>query len=308
MTKIAAVSCTYHAEDVQWNRDKMAALVEKAAAEGVELISFPEESATGCGTRPMSEMFPPDKRTQVEHAELVPEGPTTQFAIELAKKFDMYISFGIAERDDARWHLTHNCHVLVGPEGYIGKYRKVHLPLAERLYHVPGTDWPVFDTRIGRIGLATCYDIYFPESTRTLALKGADIVLNPSCWPNMSQTENDLEHKSWITLAASRALENTVFVVQASTCNPAEGPDVFEGHAQVYGPNPGQLLARTGFEEGLAIADVDIKKEILDARTHSFGGGDLVRDRRPSTYGTLVASNPYGFFSDGLFEDPELFE
>lgn len=133
-------------------------------------------------------------------------------------------------------------------------------------------------------------------------------MLNPSCWPNMSQTEADLEHQSWITLAASRALENTVFVVQASTCNPPEGPDVFEGHAQVYGPNPGQLLARTGFEEGLAIADVDIKKEILDARTFSFGGGDLVRDRRPSRYGALVASNPYGFFSDGLCEDPDQFE
>ena len=307
MTKIAAVSCTYHPTDVQWNRDKMAELVEKAATEGVELISFPEEHVTGCGTHPMSEMFPPDKRVQVEAAELVPEGPSTQFAIELAKKFNMYISYGIAERDEARWHLTHNCHVLVGPEGYIGKYRKVHLPLAERLYHVPGTEWPVFDTSIGRIGLSTCYDIYFPESTRTLALKGADIVVNPSCWPNLSQTEEDTEHKSWITLAAARALENTVFVVQASTCNAPDAP-VFEGHAQVYGPNPGQLLARTGFEEGLAIADVDIKKEILDARTASFGGGDLVRDRRPSLYGTLVASNPYGFFSDGLYEAPEEFE
>ncbi len=76
----------------------------------------------------------------------------------------------------------------------------------------------------------------------------------------------------------------------------------------MYGPNPGQLLARTGFEEGLAIADVDIKKEILDARTFSFGGGDLVRDRRPSRYGTLVASNPFGFYSDGLYEAEEYFE
>ena len=256
----------------------------------------------------MSEMFTPDKRMQVEAAELVPEGPSTQFAIDLAQKFDMYIAFGIAERDGQRWHLTHNCHVLVGPEGYIGKYRKVHLPLAERLYHVPGEEWPVFDTRIGRIGLSTCYDIYFPEAARTLALKGADIIINPSCWPNPSQTEDDLEYHSWVTMGAARALENTVFLVQASTCNPPEGPNVFEGHAQIYGPNPGQLLARTGFDEGLAIADVDIKKEILDARTTSFGGSDLVRDRRPSLYGAFVATNPYGFFSDGLYEEPEQFE
>lgn len=308
MTKLCTVSCPYNPMSVQWNLDKMDELCAKAAAEGVDLISFPEEHVTGCGTRGMNEIFPPDKRAAVENAELIPEGPSTQAIIEMAKKYNMYIAYGIAERNPERWTLTHNAQVLVGPEGYIGHYRKIHLPLGERLFHVPGDDWPVFDTKFGRIGLMTCYDVFFPEAARTLALKGADIIICPSCWPNMTQSETDPDHQALITMAGARALENLVFVMQASTCNAPEGPNVFEGHAQIYGPNPGQLLARTGFEEGLAIADVDIKAEILTARTASLGGDDLVRDRRPSKYGLLVASNPYSFYSDGLYEAPEDFE
>ena len=306
MTKIAAVSCPYSADDKQWNIDKMVEWVEKAAAEGVELVVFPEEQVGGLGTHGMQEFFPPDKLHSCEAAELIPEGPTTQFMAELAKKHDIYIAYGAQETDPDRWSITHNCRVLVGPEGYIGKHRKVHLPLSERMFHVPGTDYEVFDTRIGKVGLVVCYDMCFPETCRVLAIKGADIIVCPTGWPNMTQSLDDPDHHVLMTLPAARALENMVFFVQAVTCNHPDGPNIFEGHSQIIGPNPGQVLARTGFEEGMAVADVDIRAEIQKARIFSMGGDDLVRDRRPGTYGPIVAVNPYANFADGFWELDEL--
>lgn len=307
MTKLAAVNMPFDARSVEANVEQMTKWIEKAGEQGVDLIVFPEECVTGCGTRGMNEFYPPDKLYSCEVAELVPEGPTTRKMVELAKEHDLYIVFGIAERDPDRWNITHNCSVLVGPEGYVGKHRKVHFPLSERMFHVAGDDFEVFDTKLGKVGLLVCYDICFPESTRVCALKGADIVCCPTCWPNMTQSDDDPDHQAQLTFAPARALENMVFFVQSNTCNaPDAAPEarVFEGHSQIMGPNPGQVLARAGYGEEMVVADVDIRKEIQQARVVSMGGDDLVRDRRPSCYTKLVEVNPYANYKDGLlFED-----
>lgn len=302
MTKLATVSMPYSLVK-QENIDMMIKHIEEAAKQGVDLIVFPEECVTGLGTRGMNEFFPPDKLDSIANAELIPEGPTCQLMAELAKKHDMYIVYGTAETDPDRWTVTHNAAVLVGPEGYIGHHRKVHFPLAERQFHVAGEDFPVFDTKIGKIGLIICYDICFPESARVCALKGADIICCPTGWPNVTNSETDPDHLAHMTFAPARALENMIFVIQSNTSNGLDLPPVFEGHSQILGPNPGQVFARTGYDEEMVVAEVDIKKEILNARVVAMGGDDLIRDRRPSVYGMLVQRDPYANYADGLFVD-----
>lgn len=299
MTKLAAVNIP-PSQDKQANLDLIIKWVERAAAEGVDLVVFPEECVTGLGTKGMNEFFAPDKLDAIAAAELVPEGPSTQLMAELAKKHGIYIVYGMAETDPDRWTITHNCAVLVGPEGYIGKHRKVHFPLAERQFHVAGDDFEVFDTKIGKIGLIVCYDICFPESARVCALKGADIVCCPTGWPNLTSSDDDPDHLAQLTFAPARALENMVFLVQSNTCNAPGVPAVFEGHSQIIGPNPGQVFARAGYDEEMIVAEVDIRKEILNARVVAMGGDDLIRDRRPSLYGMLVERDPYANYADGL--------
>ncbi len=287
--KIATVCMGCDPYDVELNRSRMTEYILKAAEQRVDLIVFPEEVLTGVGTVSMQQFKPDDKLTMDDHAELIPKGTSTRHFIELAKKHHIYINWSMCEQDPDRFDATYNTSVLVGPEGFVGKYRKVHLPLCERLVHYPGLgDYPVFDTEIGKIGLEICFDKCFPEVARSLSLKGAQIILNPICWPNVSGTEDDPDHYAHVTFAHSRAWENMVFFVDANHAGP-----FMEGHSQIVGPNPGQVFASTGFEEGMAIAEVDVEAEIKHARIVAMGGSDLLRDRKPGTYGELVKFTPY---------------
>lgn len=304
MVKIATVCMGADPRDVKKNRDNMLAYIEKAAAENVDLIVFPEEILQGVGTTSMQQFNPEDKMYMVNVAELVPEGESTQIFVEQAKKHNMYICWGMCERDEERFDATHNVAVLVGPEGYIGKYRKVHLPLCERLYHYPGFgDYPVFDTKIGKIGLEICYDKCFPEVARTLALKGAQIILGPTCWPNVTGTLDDYDHKVHTIFSQARANENMIFFVDSNHSGQFMG-----GHSQIVGPNPGQIIATTGFEEGMAVAEVDIEEEIKHARIKSMGGSDLLRDRKAGTYGMLVEFNEYNPCWGGRVPEPVMYD
>lgn len=296
--KIATVCMGCDPYDVQQNLERMLSYVEKAAAEGCDLVVLPEEVLTGVGTVGMQQFKSEDKLTFMKNAQLIPEGDSVQALIEAAKKFDIYINWSMAEQDPDRFDATYNTSVLVGPEGFIGKYRKVHLPLCERLVHYPGLgDYPVFDTRIGKIGLEICFDKCFPEVARSLALKGAQIILNPICWPNISGKEEDPDHYAHVTFARSRAWENMVVFVDSNHAGL-----YMEGHSQIIGPNPGQVLATTGFEEGMAVAEFDLEEEIKHARVVAMGGSDLLRDRKPGTYDEIVKFNPYNPIHGGVIE------
>ena len=299
--KIATVCMPSDPRDKAVNLEKMVSYVEQAAERGVDLIVFPEEALNGVGTVSMQQYNGDDKEYTIKVAELVPEGDSTKLFSDLAKKYDMYIVWSMAERDPDRFDATYNTAVLVGPEGFIGKYRKVHLPLCERLIHYPGLgDYPVFDTRIGKIGLEICFDKCFPEVARSLALQGAQIIVNPICWPNVSGTLDDPDHKVHLIMGQARALDNMVFFIDANQCGP-----FMEGHSQIIGPNPGQILATTGFEEGMAVAEVDIEQEIINARVHSMGGSDLLKDRKPGTYGEITKPNPYNPIHGGRIVEGE---
>jgi predicted amidohydrolase len=134
------------------------------------LLVFPEMATSG--------YFFDDRDLLCELAEPVPEGPTTYKLEELAGSNHCYIVAGLPEREG---DALYNCAVLVGPDGYIAKYRKIHLWDREKLLYDPGNlGLVVADTPLGKIGLIICYDLWFPEQARILGLLGADVIAMPA--------------------------------------------------------------------------------------------------------------------------------
>ena len=273
--------------DKEANKAKMKGFVEQAAAQNGDLIVFPEYVLAGLPENPMFVFNPDDARYQHENAELVPEGPSTQYFIDLAQQNDIYIAWGMVEQDPDDWDILYNVVVMVGPDGYVGKYRKVHLPLTERIMVYPGDgDYPVFDTRFGKVGLMVCFDKAYPEVARSLALKGADIFVCPTAWPALEPNEDDNDYKAGNVFSFARALENMCFFIDSCLAGQFE-----MGHSRIIGPNPMQVCATTGFEEGMAICDVDVREEIVKARLYAMAGSDLLKDRKPATYTELAKPN-----------------
>jgi predicted amidohydrolase len=154
---------------IESNRRKMVPLIEKAARNGADLIVLGEMVSCKGVTNIFSEV-----------AEPIP-GPTTDFYGKLAQQNDCYIVVGLPERDGRE---VYNVSVLMGPDGSVaGKYRKVTLPREEIQQGIsPGTEYPVFETRFGKVGMMICYDVFFPEVARELAMNGAEVIALPIVW------------------------------------------------------------------------------------------------------------------------------
>jgi predicted amidohydrolase len=165
-------------------------LIADAARQKADLVVLPE-TLTFYGLR----------KTFFDVAEPIP-GPSTAYFGELAKKHNLYIVAGLVERDR---HLIYNVAVMLGPDGRIvGKYRKVALPRGEIAAGItPGSEYPVFDTRFGKVGMMICYDGFFPEVARELTSRGAEVI----AWPVWGC--NPL-------LAQARAVENHVYLVSST--------------------------------------------------------------------------------------------
>lgn len=206
-------------------------------------------------------------------SEEIPAGFTTKRLVELSKDKKLYVVAGIAERDSGSFY---NSAVLTGPEGFIGVYRKIHLFSEEKLWFSPGNSgFKVWDTAVGKIGIMICFDWFFPESARTLALKGADVIAHPA----------NLVLPYCPDAMPTRCLENRVFAVTANRTGSEErgGKERLEfiGTSEIVSP-AGEILYRAARDsEEFGLAELDISQ----ARNKNLNAfNNLLEDRRKEFY------------------------
>ncbi len=252
------------------NLDECLTRLDEAAAAGAEVVVLPECAIPGYMFDSLDEAMP--------FAEELP-GPSTEALEAACARLGIHAVVGLLERDG---DLLRNAAVLVGPEGLVGSYRKTHLPfLGVDRFVTPGDELPVYETPLGRIGLEICYDLRFPEATRTLALKGADIVAHPTNFPLAARIQTEL-----ITVA--RAAENRIFLLSANRVGKERWAE-FCGWSQIVDPY-GRRLAEAGeTEEALLVADIDL--ELARDKDYVIPGEYelyLFGHRRPELYGSLV--------------------
>ncbi|MDB6126804.1 MAG: ramA 5 [Verrucomicrobia bacterium] len=248
---------------VEANRALMAETFDQAGIMQPDLVLFTETLVTNGVPRPTAEM-----------AEPIP-GPTTRMLSERARKYHAWVATSLNEVDG---DLIYNTAVLIDREGRIvGKYRKVHLPIAEAEEGItPGRDYPVFDTDFGRVGMMVCWDNFFPEAARLLRLNGAEIILLP--------INGDGVPGHWDVITRARAIDNSVFLVASSQA--AVSPSM------IVDPN-GRVLAST--IDGLAMADIDLDKEtrvwaLAVGASEGEAKSLYLKERHPETYAPLLTA------------------
>ena len=206
-------------------------------------------------------------------AEQIEDSPFLRYLAGLCGRQGSHIVTGLNERDGEK---LYNAAVLLGPEGVIGKYRKLHLFLNEKDYFEPGNlGLPVFDLGFCRVGMLVCFDWIFPEALRVLALKGADIICHPAnlVLPGLAQRG-----------VVVRALENRVFVILTNRTG-TEGEMTFTGCSMIVDPRGDTLAAAGSAEECLRIAEIDIAAAWDKTVTPR---NDILADRRPDEYWLLT--------------------
>jgi predicted amidohydrolase len=207
--------------------ERFAALIDAAVPPGTDVILLPE-GITVVGTG----------KTYAEVAESVP-GPSTERLGQLARKHKAWLAAGIYEREGK---VLYNTSVLLDREGRVaGKYRKVYLPREELERGLtPGNEYPVFQTDFGTVGMMICYDVFFPDPARALAVQGADLILMP-IWGGDE------------TLAKARAIENKVFLAASGYDHPT----------YVMDPD-GQRLSEAKSQGSVAVSVIDLGRRYLD--------------------------------------------
>ena len=252
------------------NLDAALGLLGEAAQQSAQLLVLPECAIPGYMYDSAEEALP--------YAEEIP-GPTTEAFEQECARLGVHAITGLLERDG---DALYNAAILVGPDGLIGSYRKTHLPfLGVDRFVTPGDSLKVYDTAIGRIGLIICYDLRFPEVTRTLALHGADIVALPTNFQMAARLQCDV-------IAPARAAENRIYLLVANRVGKERWGE-FCGLSQIVDPYGTRLAETDETTETLLVADVELEK----ARDKDYvvpGEYELYLfgHRRPEMYGALV--------------------
>jgi N-carbamoylputrescine amidase len=260
------------------NLEASLACLDEAAANGARLVVLPELANSGYMFEDRAEAF--------ALAEEVPAGETTGAWIKAAQRHNLHIIAGIAERAGA---ALYNCAVVIGPSGYIGAFRKMHLWNSENLFFEPGDlGFPVFRTPIGRIGVAICYDGWFPETFRLQALQGADIVCVPTNWVPIPGQEPGRQAMANI-LHQAAAHANSIFIACADRVGLERGQP-FEGQSVIVGPT-GWLVAGPASREAEEIIYARINLSDARRKRNWNTFNQVLRDRRTDVYGEMLGAD-----------------
>ena len=268
------------------NLELIAARVAEAAARGAKLVLLQElhNGAYFCQHENVREF---------DLAEPIP-GPSTARLGALAKQHDVVIVGSLFERRAAG--LYHNTAVVLERDGrLVGKYRKMHIPddpgFNEKFYFTPGDlGFHPIDTSVGRLGVLVCWDQWYPEAARLMALAGADVLLYPTAigWdPDDAADERGRQRDAWILSHRGHAVANGLPVLSCNRvgheASPLDASGIdFWGNSHVLGPQ-GEFLAEAGSEPELLVADVDLARSESVRRIWPF-----LRDRRIDAYDDLL--------------------
>jgi predicted amidohydrolase len=259
-----SVACiNFHPEwgDKAANLAKMKTFTADAAAQGNDIIVFPELALSGYECS--QDIGAENKSCQMHRdlAETIP-GPSTGEMAQLAKDLDVYIIFGMPEQDKTNSDRRHISSVVIAPEGILGAYRKLHLApwprFTESLCFCPGDDIPVWQTRYGNIGVLICYDFYFfPELARIMALQEAKLLINTT-----ASASGPGKPYYIVQQTGSRATENLVYAASANLVG-KERTKTYYGHSVIAGPHhpkPAFVFAEGGETEEIVSATLSFPR------------------------------------------------
>ena len=261
--------------------EKHIGLIEEAAGKGVQILCL-QEIFNG------PYFCPSQDPKWCDQAEAIPDGPTTQKMMALAKKHEMVIVVPIYERAKVAGVYYNSAAVIDADGSFLGTYRKNHIPHTngfwEKYFFKPGNyGYPVFETRYATIGVYICYDRHFPEGARLLGLNGAEIVFNPSA------TVAGLSEYLWKLEQPAHAVANGYFLGAINRVGTEPPWNIGEFYGQSYFVDPrGQFIAEASRDKDevvVAEMDLDLIEEVR--RTWQF-----YRDRRPDTYGDMTEQLP----------------
>jgi predicted amidohydrolase len=286
---VAAVSMNGYLGEPGRAVNAIDAWCERAKQRNVELVLFPELVIHGHCTPNTWEL-----------AEPVPDGPSVEKLVTIANRHQVVLSAGLSEKER---DIVYNTQVLIGPNGYIGKQRKLHLSRDETFYYKGGREIAVFDIGPCKVGVVICYDNQFPEIARVLALRGVEIILMPHAgrfklWDDSpaSQAAARRYSHNFLKKYALRARENACFAILADQVGRAGHVDLWPadsenqphhaGAALIWGPD-GELLAATQEEqirEEMIVATLDASLLVRERALANY----MLRTRRPELFGELV--------------------
>lgn len=268
------------------NIDRAVTLVEEGAAKGARIVLLPELYRTPYFCQIESDSV-------FDLAEPL-DGESFRRFSAVAKERSIFIIVPIFERRAAG--LYHNTILLIGPDGARhGLYRKTHIPddpgFYEKYYFTPGdTGYPVFECDGLKIGVLICWDQWYPEAARLMALQGAQLLLYPTAigWtPSEKEAEGAKQQEAWITIQRGHAIANGLYVAAANRCGFEPASDggegiAFWGSSFAAGPM-GEVIDRAGEEERVMTVDVDPKESERIRRIWPF-----FRDRRIDLFEPLT--------------------
>jgi N-carbamoylputrescine amidase len=273
--------------DLAANRAQLTEAIRRAAAEGAELVVLQElhNALYFCQT---------EDPGAFDLAEPIP-GPSTDYFGALARELGVVLVTSLFERRAAG--LYHNTAVVLERDGSIaGRYRKMHIPddpaYYEKFYFTPGDmGFHPVRTSVGTLGVQVCWDQWYPEGARLMALQGAELLIYPTAigWESSdTPEEQERQLRAWQTVQRGHAVANGLPVVAVNRCGHETDPSgqtggiEFWGHSFVAGPQ-GEMLAELGTDEEIAIVDIDMKRCENVRRWWPF-----LRDRRIEEFGGLT--------------------
>jgi predicted amidohydrolase len=268
---------------------KMERWVRTAVEQGADLVWF-GELAVGSYILDSSALTEPGTGSSLHYrrAEEVP-GPATQRLAAIAREYGVFIVSGIG---DLQAGVVYNAGVVVGPDGYVGKQRKTHMPLPEYRYYGRGSHFQVFDIGLCKLGISICYDNWFPETSRILAVKGAEVLLSPWMWiiPHEAAADEKARaiarrRETHIRMFAARAMDNAMYVLVLDHVGLEAENFEFPGVSMAFNPF-GELIA-----EAQPLAEqmllVDLKAAEVE-KYRTYGHMYTLTYRRPEIYGPLT--------------------